>query len=62
MFGFVMKAGAKNVKLTIDEVGPMGGDTVMTAYERSHYTFYTDTGAVFDEGKYVADSLGLLII
>ena len=49
MFGSVMKAGAKTVKLEIDEVGPMGdGDTV---YERSHYTFYNSDGGVFDHGK-----------
>ena len=49
VFGGAMKAGAKTVKLEVDEVGPMGdGDT---AYERSHYTFYDDKGGVFDHGK-----------
>ena len=45
-----MTAGAKEVHLVIDEVGPMGGGD--TAYEQSHYTFYKADGSVFDHGKY----------
>lgn len=49
VFQGVFNAGAINLKLVVDEVGPLGaGDT---AYERSHYTFYNATGEVFDEGK-----------
>ena len=49
VFGGVMKAGAKTLKLEVDEVGLM--DTSNTAYERSHYTFSKEDGSVFDHGK-----------
>ena len=56
VFGGVRQAGAKAVKLEIDEVGPMGGNTTnstMMIYERSHYTFFKDRDEVFDSGKLV---------
>ena len=49
VFGGAMSNGVKSVKLTIDEVGPMGdGDT---AYERSRYNFYDASGKEVDNGK-----------
>ena len=44
-----MSAGAKSVKLTIDEVGPMGAGDM--AYERSHYEFFKADGSSMDKGK-----------
>ena len=35
VFGSVVKAGAKKVKLEIDEVGPMGSDTAVTTLSTS---------------------------
>ncbi len=57
MFGSVRDAGAKTVKLEIDEVGPLEGGSnntnSTTIYERSHYTFLKDDDVVLDSGKLV---------
>ena len=49
VFDAMMKAGAKTIKVTTHEVGPMGnGDT---AYERTSYVMYKEDGSVFVDGK-----------
>ena len=48
VFGGVINAGAVSIKLEVDEVGPLGADTL---FERSHYTFYKENGEVMDVGK-----------
>lgn len=52
VFSSVFQAGAKTVKLEIDEVGPL--DSTDIAFERSHYTFYKEDGSIFDHGKCVS--------
>ena len=46
-----MKAGAKSILLTVEEVGPLDSSTM--AYERSIYEFKKENGESFDKGKYV---------
>ena len=45
-----MDQGNVRVKLSVDEVGPMGGDTV---FERSHFAFYDKDDKATMEGKLV---------
>ena len=49
VFGSVMTAGAKEVLLAIEEVGPL--DQTDYCYERSEYTFYKADKTVLDQGK-----------
>ena len=49
VFAYVYGAGARSVKLSIDEVNGSGE----FAYERSHYTFFKEDGSEFDHGKLV---------
>ena len=51
VFDSVMKAGAKSILLTVEEVGPL--DSSAMAYERSIYEFKKENGESFDKGKYV---------
>ena len=43
-----MKAGAVKCVATVDEFGPMDGDT---SYDRSHFKLFKKDGSVMVDGK-----------
>ena len=43
------EAGLSSMKLTTDEVGPLGAKDF--AYDRCHFVFYDKDGKVFLDGK-----------
>ena len=60
MFSSAMNDGATQVLLEIDEVGPMGTQDI--AFERSHYISFKKDGTVFNEGKYVLDTVSRYVL